>query len=184
MNYQIKLIENIESFNAIYLQLSDASLIYKNPNIHFVGFYCEYISESNYPDRFKESLNWVKCNDRYKNAVCKIQIACDNLCIIIDLIKFNNNLPQNLINILTSDSWIKCGVSVSTDITYISYNFQLGQCSGVYEMKTLATLANCKNPNLENIYSKMYSTNYEKTKRHTISDWSSDMTIEMAKYAS
>jgi hypothetical protein len=181
-NYQIKIIENKENFDAIFSQFSEASLISKGPDLHFVGFDCEYIDGTNYPESFKSCDKWVL--NVSKIAVCKIQIATKDLCLIIDLCKFDGVLPDQLITILKSESWIKCGVGISNDMAYISENYLLGQCNGAYDMKILAVLAKIESPNLEQIYSKMYNTDYEKVKRFSTSDWSKDMTIDMVKYAS
>jgi hypothetical protein len=180
-SYQIKLIENKESFNNVYNKLYEQSIILKNPDIHLIGLDCEYIDGSNFPDSFSKAKNWVKQLD--KIAVCKLQIAAGNLCLVIDLCKFNGELPDQLVHILTAESWVKCGIGISGDMMNISYNFMLGQCNGVYEMKLLAQLAGIDTPNLEHVYSTLYNTDYQKVKRYTLSDWSQDMTMDMVKYA-
>jgi len=184
MSYQVRVIENKESFDVIYPTFSEGSLLTRNPDTHFIGLDTEYICETNFPDLFREGIKWI--NNKYQGriAVCKLQISTADLCLVIDLCKFDGILPQNLINILTSDAWIKCGVGISNDLLYLSNNFQLGQCNGGYEMRTLALLAGFDNPSLENIYSRLYNTDYEKVKRYSCSNWTNDMTIEMVRYAS
>ena len=193
MEHKIIVIQTIKQFNDIYNEFKESAKINFSENkyandIFLVGLDTEYISKDNNPKSFDNCLNWIEKAD--KIAICKLQLATKQMSLVIDLCKFNKILPENLIKIITTESWIKTGVGISNDLKYLSYNFNLAQCNGGIDIKTFAELKGCTNPNLLDIYTNisngMYKDHVKKNKKinkQQIIDWSLDMTIEQVEYA-
>jgi len=179
MNLETHIIESITQFNLMFQTLYDKSLV--NNGLHLIGLDCEYITKDSYKESF-EKANWVL--DKNSIVVCKIQICAQNYCLIIDLCKLGPKLPENLINLLESGIWIKCGVGINEDIINLGVNYRLKQCNGVYDLKDLAILVGIKTPNLESLYNNLFDNHFKKQEKFTRSDWSKDMTVEQIKYAS
>jgi hypothetical protein len=187
MSYNIIAIESQYEWSKIYQELYDESIINKNNksnNIHLIGLDCEYISSSGYPESYKNCTKWVKKeNMENKIAVCKLQISTDKTSYVIDLCQLGNGLPKTLVEILQADNWVKMGVGVSNDIIYLSKNYEIGHCGGVFDVRTFAILANFPNPSLDEIYTKIVDgTSYGKIQNKE-GDWSKPLTIQQLKYA-
>jgi len=191
MAHKISVVTNREQFNSLFNEFRDSAKISENPHIFFIGLDIEYICKDNNPTSFSKCLSWVKNADN-KIAVCKIQLATNTMAMVIDLCKFERDLPQNLIKILISDSWIKTGIGISNDLSYLSINFDLGQCNGGIDLKIIAQLRGCQSPNLFDLYQSVADFKYtdfvEKHKKKSgldgRIDWSMDMTFEQIEYAS
>jgi len=156
----------------------DRSKISTNPVMYHIGLDCEYITKIGYPESFDNSLSstgWI-IQSSHDVSVCIIQIANDKECLVINLTKFNKVLPNSLIEILKSGNWIKTGVGIDLDMTYISDNFQLGCCNGHIDIKTHAILSGNSNPNLQNLSGI--------GEHHDIScDWSREISLTNVKYS-
>lgn len=146
-----------------------------------IGFDVEKICKANQPESFKKSHKWVLSTNS-GIAACMIQIAYDDMCLLIDISKMTLPLPKKLLNIIVSDVWIKVGVGIEQDIKLLSENYKLGHCSGVIELKNFAQLAGCMNPNLGNIYRSLVGyTNKNNSK--SICDWSKSLSASDLIYA-
>jgi len=181
-SYKIIIIDNIDQFNKNFNLLYETSLISETSNgIHIIGLDCEYLSRINYPESYNNADWCINKNDSV--IVCKLQIATNNLCFIIDLCKFGKLLPDNLICILKSESWIKFGVGISNDIDILSYQYNLGNCNGVFNASILYRFFGFQNPSLENLYNLFSKDPFKKLEIEK-RDWSAEMTISQVKYAS
>lgn len=180
-NYKTYIIESCEQFNKVYPELFSLSIVNNNSiqKIHHIGLDCEYISLDTFTKKIGNH-DWIKKKD--KIIVCKLQMACDKLVIVLDLCKIGRELPNELINILVSANWIKTGIDVTNDLIYLSKNYELDHFGGVIDIKQVAQICGCENPNLERVYSKLYCTDYKKHREYTNVDWSNEMTLEMVKY--
>lgn len=190
MFHKIAVIQTTEQFNLIYNEFKESAKINTSNNfltdIFLIGLDIEFISQDNNPESFSNCLNWVQRVD--KIAVCKLQLASSKLSLVIDLCKFNKCLPDNLIKILVTESWLKTGIGIANDLKYLSYNFNLEQCNGAIDIKLFALLKGCINPNLLDIYKNIAGNtsidNIDKIKKKNYNvDWSEDMTIEQIEYA-
>lgn len=180
-DYTISIIENIDQFNKIYTNFY-AKSINMNTGIHIIGLDCEYISKSSHQESF-DKADW--CIRKGNNpVVCKLQLACENMCIIIDLCKIGKTLPENLINILKSESWIKCGAGIGCDMDHLSYQYDLGHCNGSLNISIFCRYFGMLNPNLENIYNTLIKKDNFKKEEFKGKDWSKEMTVSQIKYAS
>lgn len=192
MSEKIIVIQSSEQFNEIFNDFKKSAKIdIENNgyvNVYLIGLDVECIAKNNNNcESFENCNNWVKKVDDI--AVCKLQIATSSICLVIDLCKFNSNLPNNLITIIKSEYWIKTGVGISNDLKNIAYNFDLGQCAGGIDVKVIAELYGCMNPNLLDIYKNISngkSNSYFehiKNKKNYNTDWSRDLTIDQIEYA-
>lgn len=178
----IEFIESADQFTTSFKQFKKESKINDKSSIYLVGFDCEYISKSNYPESFEKSCRWIK-KSSYDTATCIIQLANEKSCLIIDLTKIGPDLPSSLIEIIKSENWIKTGVGVGNDITYLSDNFDLGQCNGGIDIKHFAELAGCTTPNLEHLNNTLGFHPIDKSIIKTKCDWSEPLTVAHLKYA-
>jgi hypothetical protein len=178
MTYTIRIVENHEQFGDIYEDLTLRTLENEKNGIHIIGLDCEYTQNTT----IIENSDWtIKKNN---NLVCKLQLATKDLCIIVDLCKFKKILPNKLVQILKSESWFKVGVGVCQDLENLSFQYDLGQCSGSINCNMLARYANIDYPNLENLYNLFYKNNQQFKKLDLEDrDWSKDLTTNMIKYA-
>ncbi|AYV83288.1 MAG: double-stranded RNA binding motif-containing protein [Hyperionvirus sp.] len=185
---KISLVNSKEQFNVLFGAFRDSARIRTTPDMFLIGLDIEYICQANNPRSFSRCLSWVKKAD--KIAVCKLQMATESQVIVIDLCKFGADLPDSLRKILTCDSWIKTGVGISSDLSYLSYNFDLGHCNGGIDLKLIAQLIGCRTPNLFDLYQsttdKKYIDFVEKHKKKSglngRIDWSMEITAEQIDY--
>lgn len=103
--------------------------------------------------------------------------------MVIDLTRLGPNLPSQLIEIIKSSNWIKTGVGIDMDITYLSDNFNLSQCSRHIDLKTFCLASGCATPNLEYINSVLEHDNFQKKSTNSLNDWTQPLTINQLKYA-
>jgi hypothetical protein len=104
--------------------------------------------------------------------------------LVINLKDLGYPLPNSIINILTSESWIKMGVGISHDLKYLSESYNLPQCNGGVELYNMAVLANFERPNLLNLYRYFFGEEFDE-KRDTQSDphnWLKPLTEEQFSY--
>jgi hypothetical protein len=190
--YTVYVVETLAQWSEVYKDFYEKSTTHKSPVIHLIGLDCEYINKSNQPESFAMSNKWIKCANCVNCvngggggyiAVCKVQLACPSMSIIIDLCSLGPNLPDTLIDIFKNDAWIKCGVGTGQDLTHLSQNYGLGQCNGGFDVKNYVQMAGCQTPNLATTYSKLYNKQFEKDKRISMVDWSDPLTVEQIKYA-
>ena len=184
-DYTISVIENIDQFNKIYTKFYEQSLgIDAIIGIHLIGLDCEYISRSSYPESY-DKADWCINKGDGMPIICKLQIATQNISIIIDLCKIGKFLPDNLINILKSESWLKFGAGITCDMDHLSYQYNLGNCNGVINASILCRYFGSLNPKLENLYNILSKTK-EPFKKLEVKgrDWSREMTVSQIKYAS
>lgn len=187
VNIDVIVITKREQFDDIFQVFKDDAKISENPNICAIGFDVEFISRANYPDSFSLADQWTYYNKENEIAVCKLQMSSPNYCIVIDLCELcqiNNNyegLPQNLTNIIKSESWIKMGVGVNNDILYMSNNYNLGQCSGGFDVKIFSHICGFPNNSLVELYNLIANKNIKKISVPH-SDWSKTLTIKHIEY--
>lgn len=172
----IDYIDNINQFDLKFNQFKDNSRISTYPSLYHVGLDCEYITQSNYPDSFEKSREWIN-KSTTGVAICLIQIANSKECLVIDVTKFNKVLPNGMVEILTSGNWIKTGVGIDLDMHYIQDNFNLNQCNGHIDMRTHAILSGVNNPSLE------FLSGVSKPDGIGKRDWSNHITTQNLKYA-
>jgi dsRNA-specific ribonuclease len=169
-------INSIEEFyNSFHLLKKDAS-IGSTPDVFRIGF----ISKDNQPDSYNRSKEWVY-NTSTKTVACIVQMASDNVCLVINLTKMKHPIPAMLFNVFTSDSWIKMGVGVENDLSILSDNYNLGHCGGGIELKNLALVAMFPTPSLATLYNRLVGGQVTKSK--SICDWSKDLTDKHLLYA-
>ena len=129
-----------------------------NPNLFCIGLDLEYISRENFISLgyTNDDLTWV-VNKEINNIPCILQFSTDNCCVVINLKELGLPLPNNIIDIITSMSWIKFGVGISNDLKYLNESYNLKQCNGAIELYNYAVLSNFENPNLENLYKYFFN---------------------------
>jgi len=181
MNNRIVVVENSQQFNDVYRQLYELSN--SENDIHMVGLDCEFVTCDLHPESYKNA-DWCPKKGQHKIAA-KLQIAAENLCIIIDLCKIGCELPPNLSLILESESWLKFGVGITVDMDVLGFQYSLKKCGGVFDMGIICKYLGCPNPNLENLYNAFgcSSDKFKKT-NDKYTDWSCDLTTAQIKYAS
>lgn len=180
---QIEYIDSTEQFISKYSTFKENSKIHsKGYPIYHIGLDCEYISKSSFPESFENSKTWTTQRS-HDISICLIQLANPKSCLVIDLTKLGPALPTQLIDIIKSSNWIKTGVGIDLDITYLSDNFNLGQCNGCFDIKTFANLSGCETPNLEFLNNVLGFATLDKS-LNSINDWSKPLTINQLKYAS
>jgi len=173
------IIESSEDFNLHFSQFKESARINSIPNVFLVGLDIEFIDSSNFPDSFKDAHKWTLSTNH--KAVCLIQISTGDLCLVINLVKMRKDIPNSLFKLIQSDSWIKVGVGIESDLRDLSDNFLLGFCGGGIEIKNLALLALIKKPNLESLYTKFVALH---TKPKTsICNWSVELSKSQLEYA-
>lgn len=180
---QIKFIETSAQFIEAFPEFKDQARIHKSPDIYMVGLDCEFISKDCHPDSFAKSHKWT-LNNESKIAICLIQIATQDICLVIDVCKLGPELPLTLLDILQSNSWIKTGVGIDNDMKYIAQNFNLQQCNGHIDLKTFGILADCPSPSLKVLFESLDLGTLDKTIDVATRDWSKEKTTEHIKYAS
>lgn len=181
-SHNIIIVTSREHFDNIFGEFKESAKINSNPEIFLTGLDTEFITKSNNVASFSKCSSWTLKAD--KIAVCKLQLATGKMCLVIDLCKFETLLPDNLIKLLTSESWLKSGIGISHDLSYLSYNFNLGQCNGGIEMKTYADLCCIKNPSLTELYKMVTGKKISKTRDKTNEiDWATGLTVEQIEYA-
>jgi hypothetical protein len=177
---EVYTVQTTEEWNLYFPLLKEDARIGTTPELFVVGFDTEFISRSNFEESFSKSKNWVIATPN-DVAVCTVQIASSSACLIIYLTMIGPDLPKGLISLLTNDCWVKAGVGVELDLKYLSGNYQLGHCSGGFEIRSIAILAGLQKSNLEYLYSTLTGTHVKKSK--SIHDWSKDLTSEQLQYA-
>lgn len=188
MGYNTYIITNHNQLDTIYNNLRDSARLRTNPDIYFVGLDIEYITKYNFPESFQESHKWVRKTDDI--SVCKLQISTENLCVIIDLCSLCNNfdMPDKLVNILKSESWMKAGVGISNDLSYLSHNYNLGHCNGCFDVRTFSYIGSINNNDtnfsLIDLYNAITNKNDKKKVVSHVCDWSKSLSIEQIEYAS
>lgn len=184
-NYEIIIITSTKHFDNVYESFKNSCRLRQNPDVYLTGLDVEYIQKNTNKNNFDEYTNWLKRAD--KMAVCKLQLASKNMCLVIDLCKFPREMPYNLLKILMSESWIKTGVGLSHDLSLVSYCYELGQCNGCIDVKIFAELYGVKSPKLTELYRLITGqvTNKDRKIDDTteIRDWSKSLTMENVEYA-
>ena len=173
-------INTTQDFHKYFSILKESARSNSVPDTFLVGFDTEFISISSYPESFKRRMEWIKSptNDI---ACCVIQIASSDICLVINLVKMKLPLPNSLISIITSDSWIKVGVGIEQDLSLLSKNYILGHCGGGIEIKNLALLAHYPKPNLENLFNQFGGGHTKQISG--MCDWSQELTEKQIIYA-
>jgi hypothetical protein len=118
---EVIIISNIESFNKYFGTFASESIICLLPRIYHVGIDTEYIVASKYPESYDAITNQ---KNETSVKICIMQICNGKTCLILKLSNFIF-LPFKLISMLTSDLWIKTGVGINLDMTYIGKNFEI-----------------------------------------------------------
>lgn len=178
------IINSIQDFNQYFHIFKKSARCVSSNDIFIVGFDIEFICKANYPESFSKSYLW-NINTTHETSVCTIQIASESMCLVINLVKMGLPMPNNLIKLLTKTSWIKVGVGVDLDLTYLSNNFNLGHCGGAIDIKNLALLAKYKNPSLEFLFNQLVGSHNKKTATviNNCCDWSRELNNEQLLYA-
>lgn len=177
--FDIKMIiDTVTDFGVLFSKLRTNA---KN-DINLIGFDIEYISESTHTKSFM-SADWT-INKSSGIIPCIIQISSENEDFIIDLqgISRHGYLPKKLIKILKSPAWIKAGVDVENDLKILSRNFEIGHCSGGWDIKYLAQYFGVKTPSLKYLSKEILGRRISKSS--SLDDWSRrPLTGSMIKYA-
>lgn len=181
MDNRVIIIENAQQFRGAFKSLFELSN--NDTGIHMIGLDCEYVTKNLHPESY-EKANWCLRKDQHKIAA-KLQIASENLCIIVDLCKIGCELPNDLIMILESENWLKFGVGITGDMDTLVYQYNLNKCDGVFDMGIICKYLGCPTPNLEYLYNS-FNCSPDKFKKtdDKFNDWSKDMTTSQIKYAS
>lgn len=118
-------------------------------------------------------------------AICFIQIASKSTCLVINVCEFGKFLPNELINIITSEKWIKTGIGINLDMAYLTNNFNLKITNGNIDIATFASIMKIKTPNMNHLLEAFNLTDKinKKSKKDSINDWSTNITLEMIQYA-
>jgi hypothetical protein len=176
MKMETIIVSNVEQWNSVVPKLKDAARINTDPNIYHVGFDTEYMVLSNYPehrDRF--------ANQRLdKVGLCTIQIACSTVCIIVRVHEFVF-LPRSLVDIITSENWIKTGVGIDNDLRLCFENFELRGVPAYIDLRVRAILRGVRTPNLEFLTSEYLGRPYQKF-ISSVRDWTLPLTDETCLY--
>ena len=171
---------SLADFNSYFKKFKESARIASVPDIFVIGLDIEFICEANQKTSFPKSLQWVRNNENGM-AACLLQISSSSLCMVINLVKLKNDLPNKLVKLLKSDSWVKLGVGIERDLDILSVNFNLKHCGGGIELKNVALMAKFANPNLENMYQKLVGLYVKKTS--SICDWALELDEEKLTYA-
>lgn len=175
---RVVIIKNIDELIKYIKVIKDDSRVNKKFGINVVGFDVEMICKDNF-NKTWENCRWV---ENKKSVVpCTVQISTNNICLIICLKEIGVPLPKKLKNIITSETWIKCGVGTELDLKILSDSYNLGHCGGCYDMKSISIIGGCETPNLENLYSTFVYP--KKKQKHLFHDWSSPLDDITIKYA-
>ena len=152
------------------------------PDVFCVGLDLEYVSRTEWLGRGHkmEEISWVEEKD-IQCIPCVLQLSTDTCCLVINLKDLGLPLPIKLVHILKSEAWIKFGVGVSNDLTYLSLGYKLGNCGGSIELKNLAILANFQQPNLCRLYHHFFNQVFNDDP--TPHDWLTPLTEEEFEYA-
>lgn len=174
----IQLIETHSQLDDIFQQFKTKSKIGTNPDTFLVGLDCEYIPTKMHDVDYK----WIKQIDDV--AICTIQLANSDMCLVINMCKLGPEMPQCLVDLLLSNSWIKTGVSIDLDMKYLSTNFQIGHCSGHIDLKNFGVLAGMENPSLKEMYEGLgFGILNKNIADKKIYKWYEDISVNQLKYA-
>jgi len=171
----IEYISTEEQFNSRINTFELECKVKSDHSIYHVGLDCEYISKNTYENSFIESYKWTH-KRTYNISICILQLASKTSCLIIDITKLGPNLPNKLLYILQSGNWIKTGVNINLDMTYLADNFNISFYNGCIDISTFASLTGFKNPSLKCL------ANFNKKDNISIRDWTQPLTIEMLEY--
>ena len=174
------IINTSEDFVKYFHLFKKSAALETTPRIYLIGFDIEFICKANFPKSFKKSHTWTLATPK-DIAACVIQIATEDMCMLINLVQLKNQLHKQIINIITSPSWVKAGVSIDTDLQILSHNYNLGHCSGGLELKNFSIMANVPTPNLEFMYNNLVGDNIKKS--CSVCDWSKKLTKKQIAYA-
>lgn len=172
MTTQVYYITSTAQLNRLLIQLKQSALVNETPAIYRIGFDLEYITSN-------EPAEWVL--NTVKNRIsCVIQLATAEICFVINLTKLGPHLPSSLIKIITNANWIKYGIGIDEDMKLLSQNYELGHCSGSYELKTLAEIHKLPSPSLKTLASQYLALKVRKTLQ---CNWSGKLKTKQVKYA-
>lgn len=154
------------------------------PDIFCIGLDLEYVNSKEFEKKgYKwEDLDWI-CNREVSCIPCILQMSTNEYCLVINLKEIGLPLPTKLSHILTCEAWIKMGVGISQDLTYLSQSYDLGNCSGALELKNLALLGHVKNPNLSNLYSFFFQELLRPKVESSCHNWLEPLTQDNFEYA-
>ena len=173
------IVESKDDFAKYFHILKQRASMGTNPNIYVIGFDVEFICKENYPEAHSRADTWVHAVRNH--VACTIQVATEDFCMLINLVKLKNDLHKQIYNIISSPSWVKVGVGIDTDLTILSDNYNLGHCSGGLDLKNLGIMAGIRTPSLEHMYSSVTGEHVKKT--CGLCDWSEELTHEQVSYA-
>ena len=174
----ISIVNNQDQFNTLFPTFKEQSKISSNPDIYMIGLDCEFISKANNEKSFNkvDSVDKSKCD----TAICTIQIANQNQCIILNMTKIKI-LPCLFEDVMISYNWIKTGVGINGDIGFINSNFGLNNIVSYFDLKLFGELCGIKSPSLKNMYESFGFGFLDKDT--TSFDWTKDLTLEQLTYA-
>jgi len=175
------IINTTKDFGKYFKLLKEDAARGDKQRIYVVGLDTEFICRDNYQDSYERSSEWVIDNESLNFVICTVQIASENVCLVINLTKMGLPLPKKLVKLFTSESWLKMGIGIDGDMRILSSNYQLGHCSGVVELKSFPVLASHPKPNLEFLYNQFVGGHAKKT--DSVHDWALELTDEQIRYA-
>lgn len=181
MSNRVFIVENTQQFRDAFKQFTELSN--NGTGIHMIGLDCEYVTKNLHLESYENAV-WCPRKDQHKIAA-KLQIATENMCIIVDLCKIGHELPADLISVLESENWLKFGVGITVDMEILAFQYNLKKYDGVFDMGIICKYLGCSTPNLEHLYNSFNCSpdKFKKTNDRYV-DWSKDMTTSQIKYAS
>lgn len=178
----VYIINNPDEFHNYFTSLKESARSGSVPDTFMIGFDIEFICQANHPQSFNSAHRWIT-HLNSQIAVCTIQLATNDFCLVILLPSFPY-LPKKLLQIITNSCWIKLGVGIDMDLSHLSSNYNLGHCGGGIDLRNLALLAHIKHPNLENLYNRLLHDHLRKNSHISSTlDWSKPLSEKQLTYA-
>lgn len=168
-------INNHDDFNNYFPLFKNSASVNSTPNIYFCGMDIEFINAKDC-----SNAHWVT-NTSCGVIACVVQLATNDMCLVIHLAKMPPPIPKKLIHLFKSDAWTKVGVGLDNDIKILTRNYNLEYCSNVKDLREFALLAKIPNPSLENMYNILFNKNIKKGKGK--GDWHNELTNKDIDYA-
>jgi hypothetical protein len=165
-------ISNKMEFNIVFPHFKESISISTNNTFQrrfLIGLDIEWIDKNNFPKQFQSYEGNQNTNNG--KLICMIQIATDKICLVLNMIGLKD-LPEDIINLLENESWIKVGVGINNDLRLLSQNFRIYAIGGI-DILNIAYLAGHPSPSLQNLINEYVDPTFTKTQSSVI-DWTHD----------
>ena len=171
-NLSVYYIQNIEELNTRFIEFKQSANIvneydyFVHLSVYIIGIDLEY------------------CTINNLQRPCVLQLSTSTICLVIHLLKFDT-LPEYIHELLTSPAYVKVGINIDIDMIILSNHYNLGHCSGVYDIQQLSILGGITTPNLLHVYSRITGDDTLTDLGLQTSNWTNDiLTDEQIMYAS